>query len=77
MQIISAPPCVHSRSHSRAQAERERREAERRAKKDADRQAIADAMETNYLAWHNREEDRLAREVVRAAYCVFCVLNSE
>jgi hypothetical protein len=39
---------------TRPQAEREQREAERRARKDADRKAIADLMERNYLDFHTK-----------------------
>ena len=44
-------------------AERERREAEKRAQKDAERKRVSDAIEANYNAWMAREKARLDKDV--------------
>lgn len=57
---------AYSRKKQELTAERQRREAERVAKKEADRKAIADAMEKNFVEWKSKEESRLARDVAAA-----------
>lgn len=57
---------AYGRKKAEMTAERTRREAEKRALKDAERKRIADAMEANYVTWHTKEEARLARDVAEA-----------
>lgn len=56
-------PAAYSRKKAEMLAERERREAEKQVKKEADRKRIADNIERAYLAFTNKEEERVAKEV--------------
>lgn len=46
--------------------EREKREAEKRSRKDAERKRVADSIEANYNAWMAREKARLDKDVSQA-----------
>lgn len=55
--LHSTAPCLSTdllHWHVHTQAQREAREAEKRARKEADRKAIADMMEKNYTEWHTK-----------------------
>lgn len=60
------PVAAYSRKKAEMIAERERREAEKRAIKDLERKRIADNIEQAYLAFTSKEEGRVAREVAEA-----------
>lgn len=59
------PPSCAAYATKKAEllAERERREAEKRALKDAERKRVADAVEANYTAWMAREKARLDKDI--------------
>lgn len=57
---------AYSKKKAEMIAERERREGEKRALKEADRKRIADQIESKYLEFMGNEEHRLARDVAAA-----------
>ena len=56
----------YARKKAETIRERERCEAEKRARKDADRKRVADAIEANYNAWMAREKSRMDKDVAKA-----------